>query len=69
MNGRTIGYVWAAVLCTDAAWAQIPYKTRADILRYAATGVGSAYIWGGGNWDPNDRSYGGADCSGFVSKS
>jgi hypothetical protein len=69
MNTRVVGYVLAVALCTDGAWAQIPYKTREEILRYAATGIGSAYIWGGGNWDPNDRSFGGADCSGVVSKS
>ena len=66
---RTAGYVLAVVLVADAAQAQVPAKTRADILRYAATGIGSPYVWGGGNWDPNDRSSGGADCSGFVSKS
>lgn len=69
MNTRMMGYLLAAVLSADAAWAQIPFKTREDILRYAATGIGSPYVWGGGNWDPNNRSYGGADCSGFVSKS
>lgn len=69
MNARVVGYILAVILCTEAACAQIPSKTREDILRYAATGIGSPYVWGGGNWDPNDRSYGGADCSGFVSKS
>ncbi|HRX84506.1 MAG TPA: NlpC/P60 family protein, partial [Phycisphaerae bacterium] len=49
--------------------AEIPTKTRQDIVRYAATGIGSPYVWGGGSWDPDDRGYGGADCSGFVSKS
>ena len=56
------------LLATAATQAQIPDKTRAEILNYAATGIGSPYVWGGGNWDPLDRSYGGADCSGFVSK-
>ncbi len=50
------------------ALGQTPPKTRQDILRYGATGIGSPYVWGGGNWDPNDRAFGGADCSGFVSK-
>lgn len=60
----------AAVTLTTAvaALAQAPAKTRQDILRYAATGMGSPYVWGGGNWDPNNRAFGGADCSGFVSK-
>ena len=52
----------------SAVRAAPPSKTRADIVAYGATAIGSPYIWGGGNWDPNDRTYGGADCSGFVCK-
>jgi hypothetical protein len=66
---RNMGAVLAVVLAADICLAQVPDKTRQDIIRYAATGIGSPYIWGGGNWDPNDRGFGGADCSGFVSKS
>ncbi len=56
------------MMLAGLARADIPEKTRQDIVNHAATGVGSPYIWGGGSWDPNDRGYGGADCSGFVSK-
>jgi cell wall-associated NlpC family hydrolase len=44
------------LLATAATQAQIPDKTRAEILNYAATGIGSPYVWGGGNWDPLDRA-------------
>ena len=63
-----LGSMLAAVLATQVAQAEIPLKTRADIINYGRTGIGSPYVWGGGNWDPHDRSYGGADCSGFVAK-
>jgi len=68
---RTAPGIRVAVLIAVAggtALAEIPYKTRKEIVAYGATGIGSPYIWGGGNWDPNDRAYGGADCSGFVAK-
>jgi len=68
MKGTRFTVAALILLATAAAQAQIPDKTRAEILNYAATGIGSPYVWGGGNWDPLDRSYGGADCSGFVSK-
>ena len=42
--------------------------TRQMILDYAKTGVGSPYVWGGTQWDPEDRSWKGPDCSGFVGK-
>ncbi len=48
--------------------AEIPAVTRDSIIEYAATGVGSPYVWGGDKWDPNNRSWGGADCSGYVIK-
>jgi hypothetical protein len=60
---------WVVLGGAVSASAQVPSKTRAEIVRYAATGIGSPYVWGGGNWDPNNRTFGGADCSGFVSKS
>ncbi|MHC4094022.1 MAG: NlpC/P60 family protein, partial [Planctomycetota bacterium] len=66
---RNVSAALAGLLVADVAFGAIPYKTRQDILNYAATGIGSPYIWGGGNWDPNDRAFGGADCSGFVCKS
>ncbi|MBU0639154.1 MAG: hypothetical protein KKB50_09845 [Planctomycetes bacterium] len=59
----------STVIAFEVASAQVPYKTRSDIISYGATAIDSPYIWGGGNWDPDDRDYGGADCSGFVCKS
>ncbi len=67
-GGKSICGVLALALTMSGAIGQVPYKTRKDIVSYAATGIGSNYVWGGGNWDPDDRSFGGADCSGFVSK-
>ena len=60
---RCLNLVLATVLVSELAQAEIPLKTRADIISYGATAIGSPYIWGGGNWDPDDRAYGGADCS------
>ncbi|NLX20222.1 MAG: hypothetical protein GXY55_00930 [Phycisphaerae bacterium] len=61
-------FLLSLALFIDLAPAQIPYQTRQDIINYAKTGIGSPYVWGGSNWDPNDRGFGGADCSGFVGK-
>ena len=66
---RSILVAIATPAIAGAAWAQMPDRTRKDILDYAATGIGSPYVWGGAQWDPNDRLFGGADCSGFISKS
>jgi hypothetical protein len=70
MSYRTLvaSLVVSATLLADASFGEISYRTRKDIINYAATAIGSPYVWGGGNWDPNDRSFGGADCSGFVGK-
>ena len=65
---RHIGSVLAMGLVVGAALAEPPPKTRRDIVEYAASAIDSPYVWGGANWDPDDRSFGGADCSGFVSK-
>jgi hypothetical protein len=65
---KSLSVVLALVLLAQSAMAQLVMKSRQDILRYGETGIGSPYVWGGGNWDPGDRSFGGADCSGFVSK-
>ena len=65
---RPIGVILLLAVFVPTALAAAPDKTRQDILNYGVTAIGSPYVWGGGNWDPNDRSYGGADCSGYVSK-
>src|SRR5688572_23219787 len=38
---------------------------RNDILKYADSGVGSPYVWGGSRWSVTNRKILGADCSGF----
>ncbi len=65
---RLMPLVLLTVIAAESVVAQAPPKTRQDIVRRGATAIGSPYVWGGGNWDPNDRGFGGADCSGFVSK-
>jgi hypothetical protein len=67
-RSRNICGLVVLALVVDVAFAEIPFKTRADIVNYGATAIGSPYVWGGGNWDPDDRDFGGADCSGFVCK-
>ncbi|UCG15468.1 MAG: hypothetical protein JSV19_09235 [Phycisphaerales bacterium] len=67
--GRGVFCILVVILMADASPGEIPYKTRKNIIDYGATAIGSPYIWGGGNWDPNDRDFGGADCSGFLCKS
>lgn len=57
-----------AIIFQSSVFAAIPEVTRTEILNYAKTAVGSWYVWGGDKWDPNNRSWGGADCSGLVIK-
>ncbi|UCC31370.1 MAG: C40 family peptidase [Phycisphaerales bacterium] len=69
-TGQRAGCVLIVALATDVALAEPPpYLMRQDIINYAATAIESPYVWGGGCWDPNDRDWGGADCSGLVCKS
>ena len=42
--------------------------TVQEIINIAASGVGSPYVWGGSTWSTTNRSWGGADCSGYVGK-
>jgi hypothetical protein len=65
---RMLGLVMVLIFAAEVSSGEIPDKTRRDIVNYGATAIGSPYVWGGGNWDPNDRDFGGADCSGFVCK-
>lgn len=54
------------------AWTSVakaePSISRSEIIDIAISGVGSRYVWGGGCWNPSDRSWRGADCSGYVAK-
>jgi hypothetical protein len=45
-----------------------PSMSRTAIIDLAKSGVGCPYIWGGTCWDANDKSWKGADCSGYVTK-
>lgn len=45
-----------------------PVISRDNIIHYARSGVGSPYVWGGDKWNPDNRRWGGADCSGYVAK-
>ena len=59
----------ATLLCLAApAHALCPEITRDEIIKHAKSGVGSKYVWGGTCWDPNNRAWKGADCSGYVTK-
>ncbi len=44
-----------------------PPMTVAQIMEIAQSAVGSPYRFGGESWNPFNRSYNGADCSGLVS--
>lgn len=48
--------------CTCPAW------TDSDCYGIAVSGIGSPYKWGGACWKTTDRSWGGADCSGYLVK-
>lgn len=52
----------AALACT------CPQRTDNACIDLAKTGVGSPYKWGGACWSVTNRSWGGADCSGYVVK-
>ena len=54
-------------LVAPVAMAQ-PEISPSEIIDIAESGVGSPYVWGGGCWDPSNRSRLGADCSGYVGK-
>jgi len=56
------------LLLASLAHAECPEISVDEMIDYAASGVGSNYVWGGGAWNPSDRSWSGADCSGFVGK-
>lgn len=65
----------AALLCgalgstpVPALACTCPARAEVDCLRLASSGVGSPYAWGGARWSTKNRSWGGADCSGFVVK-
>jgi len=60
--------VLLSLLAASATASAQPEISRAEIFEIAASGVGSPYVWGGGCFDPANRSRLGADCSGYVAK-
>ena len=59
-------FVSATLLLSSADAQAIETMSREQIISRAATGVGSPYWWGRSCWRSWDRSWGGADCSGYV---
>ncbi len=55
-----------ALLLGGPALAAPPALTRDQIINTAKSGVGCPYVWGGTCWDPNNKGWKGADCSGYV---
>lgn len=45
-----------------------PTRSDSQCIDTARSGVGSPYSWGHARWKTTDRTWGGADCSGFVVK-
>lgn len=62
-------FIFAMLSAPAFAGYSIPTVSRAEILKYGDTAVGTKYVWGGTQWNPDDKSELGADCSGFVQKS
>jgi len=56
-------------LLLSFAHVQNANSSGVGAINYGKTAVGSRYIFGGSNWDPSNRSYGGTDCAGLVLKS
>jgi len=52
----------------SGGYSGAPPMTRAQILEIARSAVGSPYVWGGDSWNPFNRNWNGADCSGLVSR-
>ncbi|MFA5845000.1 MAG: hypothetical protein WC971_09260 [Coriobacteriia bacterium] len=59
----TLATATSALACT------CPTMVDWSIIDRGQTGVGSHYWWGHACWNPSNRAWGGADCSGFVGKS
>ena len=53
--GRVAGWIMIIGLACKVAPAEVAYQARQDIIHYGATAIGSPYVWGGSNWDPDDR--------------
>ena len=56
----------ALLLAAPAAHGACPTITRDKIISIAKSGVGCRYVWGGTCWNPSNKKWKGADCSGYV---
>ena len=57
-----------AVLLPAPARAACPTISRDQIIAIAKSGVGCRYVWGGTCWNQANKTWKGADCSGYVTK-
>ncbi len=57
-----------AIAPPPALACSCPTRIDTAAISTAISGVGSPYWWGHAAWDPDDRDWKGADCSGFVIK-
>jgi hypothetical protein len=62
---RTLALVLLLSAAATPALA-VPGISRQQIITIAKSGVGCPYKWGGTCWDPNNKSWKGADCSGYA---
>lgn len=62
--------ILAILVCASPALAcTCPLATDNYLIDFGRSGVGSPYLWGHAAWKTSDRSWKGADCSGFLIKS
>jgi MYXO-CTERM domain-containing protein len=66
MTRLTAALLALAIAAPAPAAAAIPTITRTKIIDIAKSGVGCRYIWGGTCWNPANKTWKGADCSGYV---
>ncbi len=58
--------ITAALLLPPAKARACPVISRDKIISIAKSGVGCRYVWGGTCWNPSNKTWKGADCSGYV---
>lgn len=66
----TVVLAFAMVLAIATPALACTCRTMIDtsIIDLGRSGVGSRYWWGHACWNPSNRAWGGADCSGFLDK-
>ncbi len=67
MTARCVLFIFlGAALAPTTAGAACPTITRDKVISIAKSGVGCKYVWGGTCWNPKNKAWKGADCSGYV---